>query len=47
MQFSDGTDKLRGWRGSQAKAARLPATTEPVFKCKVRQYAIDAARFRA
>jgi Nif-specific regulatory protein len=40
-------DALKTTRGNCAKAARLLDTTERIINYKVRQYAIDARRFRA
>jgi len=40
-------DALKTTRGNCAKAARLLDTTERIVNYKVRQYAIDAKRFRA
>jgi Nif-specific regulatory protein len=40
-------DALKTTRGNRAKAARLLDTTERIINYKVRQYAIDAKRFKA
>ncbi len=40
-------DALKTTRGNCAKAARLLDSTEPIINYKVRQYAIDARRFRS
>jgi Nif-specific regulatory protein len=40
-------DALKTTRGNRAKAARLLDTTERIINYKVRQYGIDARRFRA
>ena len=39
-------DALKSSRGNRAKAARLLDTTERILTYKVRNYAIDARRFR-
>jgi Nif-specific regulatory protein len=40
-------DALKTTRGNRAKAARLLDTTERIINYKVRQYSIDARRFRS
>jgi Nif-specific regulatory protein len=40
-------DALKTTRGNCAKAARLLDTTERIVSYKVRQYRIDARRFRS
>src|SRR2546423_3843644 len=40
-------DALKTTRGNRAKAARLLASTDRIINYKVRQYGIDAKRFRA
>jgi len=40
-------DALKTTRGNRAKAARLLDTTERIVNYKVRQYGIDARRFRS
>ena len=39
-------DALKTTRGNRAKAARLLDTTDRVLNYKVRNYAIDAQRFK-
>jgi Nif-specific regulatory protein len=40
-------DALKTTRGNRAKAARLLDTTERIINYKVRNYGIDAKRFRS
>ena len=40
-------DALKTTRGNRAKAARLLDSTERIINYKVKQYGIDAARFRS
>ena len=40
-------DALKTTRGNCAKAARLLDTTERIFNYKVRNYGIDAQRFKS
>jgi Nif-specific regulatory protein len=40
-------DVLKTTRGNRAKAARLLDTTERIINYKVRQYGIDAKRFKS
>ena len=40
-------DALKTTRGNRAKAARLLDSTERIINYKVREYGIDARRFRS
>ena len=40
-------DALKTTRGNRAKAARLLDSTERIINYKVKQYGIDAKRFRS